>query len=69
MNAKMQSGMAALEEWLQQEYVKYYDDSDNYSNKIELLDSKIPGGILLKNSSTKKYIVYDSKAYYLIDKR
>lgn len=59
--------MASLEEWLQQQYVQYYTESENYVNKVELLDSKIPN-LLLKNSATRKYVVYKGKAYYLLNK-
>ena len=62
----MQS-IAALEEYLQTEYVKYYDETENYTSKIELLSSKI-GNLCLKDG-TKNYITYDGKMYYLINKQ
>ena len=62
----MQS-IAALEEYLQTEYVKYYDETENYTSKIELLSSKL-GNLCLKDG-TKNYITYDGKMYYLINKQ
>ena len=46
--ANMKNGMAVLEEWLQQKYVEYYDDSANYANKALLLYGKMPS-LLLKD--------------------
>ena len=67
-NAKLKSGMSVLEEYLQEKFVEYYDDTENYTNKVELLNDKIPE-LLLTNSSTRKYIIYNGKAYYLLNKK
>jgi hypothetical protein len=64
--ANIQSGIAALEEYLQQKYVEYYDEADNYNCKPELLNAKI-SNLLLKDG-TRDYIVNDGKIYYLINK-
>ena len=45
----MQS-IATLEEYLQTEYVKYYDETENYTSKIELLSSKL-GNLCLKDGT------------------
>ena len=66
-NAAYMQGIAALEEYLQTEYVKYYDETENYTSKIELLSSKL-GNLCLKDG-TKNYITYDGKMYYLINKQ
>ena len=66
-NATYMQGIATLEEYLQSEYVKYYDESDEYTNKIELLASKM-NGLLLKDGS-KNYVVYEGKMYYLLNKQ
>ena len=66
-NATYMQSIAALEEYLQTEYVKYYDETENYTSKIELLSSKI-GNLCLKDG-TKNYITYDGKMYYLINKQ
>ena len=68
MVAKQKQGMAALEEWLQQKYVEYFDDSDQYVNKVELLSSKLTD-LLLTNSSSRKYIIYNGKTHYLLNKK
>ncbi|MBR2289348.1 MAG: hypothetical protein IJ867_01680 [Clostridia bacterium] len=65
-NAKIESGMAALEEWLQEKYVEYYDEVDNYASKVDLLNAKIPN--LLFQNGIKNYFVYENKVYYLINK-
>ena len=36
-NATYMQSIAALEEYLQTEYVKYYDETEGYTSKIELL--------------------------------
>ena len=66
-NATYMQSIAALEEYLQTEYVKYYDETGNYTSKIELLSSKL-GNLCLKDG-TKNYITYDGKMYYLINKQ
>ena len=66
-NATYIQSIAALEEYLQTEYVKYYDETENYTSKIELLSSKL-GNLCLKDG-TKNYITYDGKMYYLINKQ
>ena len=40
-NAKIQNGMATLEEYLQEKYVEFYDEAVNYTNKPELLGNKV----------------------------
>lgn len=65
--ASWKTGMATLEEWLQEEYVKYYDDIENYNNiKQELLASK-HDNLFLKDSN-RNYIITEGKVYYLINK-
>ena len=66
-NATYMQSIANLEEYLQNEYVKYYDETENYTSKIELLSSKL-GNLCLKDG-TKNYITYDGKIYYLINKQ
>ena len=66
-NATYMQGIAALEEYLQTEYVKYYDEADDYTNKIEMLSSKMPN--LCLKDGTKNYITYDGKMYYLVNKQ
>ncbi len=70
-NATYMQGIAALEEYLQTEYVKYYDEADDYTNKIELLSSKMPN--LCLKDGTKNYITYNGgdgpKQYYLVNKQ
>ena len=59
--------MVALEEWLQEKYIEYYDESDDYPNKPELLASKIKD--LFLKEGTKNYVVYEGKINYLINKQ
>ena len=66
-NATYMQSIAALEEYLQTEYVKYYDETEGYTSKIELLSSKL-NNLCLKDG-TKNYIIYDGKMYYLINKQ
>ncbi len=70
-NATYMQSIAALEEYLQTEYVKYYDEADDYTNKIELLSSKMPN--LCLKDGTKNYITYNGgdgpKQYYLVNKQ
>ena len=66
-NATYMQSISALEEYLQTEYIKYYDESEDYTNKIELLSSKI-GNLCLKDG-TKNYVIYGGKMYYLINKK
>lgn len=57
---------AVLEEYLQEKYAEYYDESEKYSSKPELLNAKI-NNLLLKDG-TRDYIVNEGKIYYLINK-
>ena len=66
-NATYMQGIATLEEYLQSEYVKYYDEADNYTNKVELLVNKI-SNLCLKDG-TKNYITYDGKMDYVLNKQ
>ena len=66
-NATYMQGIATLEEYLQSEYVKHYDEADNYTSKVELLVNKI-SNLCLKDG-TKNYITYDGKMYYLLNKQ
>ena len=66
-NATYMQGIATLEEYLQSEYVKYYDEADEYTNKVELLVNKI-SNLCLKDG-TKNYIIYNGKMYYLLNKQ
>ena len=65
-NASIKSGMAALEEYLQEKYVEYYEDSEDYINKPECLAAKIPG--LFLKDGTKNYVTTNGKMYYLLNK-
>ena len=65
-NANMKSGMAALEEYLQEKYLEFYEDQEKYVSKIDLLSAKMPN-LLFKNGS-KNYFLYDKKVYYVINK-
>ena len=65
-DATYMQSIAALEEWLQSEYIKYYDETSQYTNKVELLANKI-GNLFLKDGN-KNYITYNGKMYYLINK-
>ncbi|MBR2290578.1 MAG: hypothetical protein IJ867_08435 [Clostridia bacterium] len=69
-NANMKSGMAALEEWLQEKYVEYYDsalESDS-GNEIIFLNRMFNYTLLLPDGS-RDYIINEGKVYYLLDKR
>ena len=68
MDAKQKSGMAALEEYLQEKYIEFYEETDKYVNKIELLSGKLTD-LLLTNSTSRKYIIYEGKTYYLLNKK
>ena len=68
MSAKQKQGMAALEEYLQQKYVEYFEDTDQYVNKVELLSNKLTD-LLLTNSTSRKYIIYEGKTHYLLNKK
>ena len=67
VDAKQKQGMAVLEEWLQEKYVEYYDDSNDYINKVEMLVNHIPD-LLLTNSESRKYIIYEGKIHYILNK-
>ena len=71
----MKNGMAVLEEYLQEEYVKFFEDADAYSNKMELLSSKyyeVYDKELCLKDGDKNYImnISDGSIYkhYLIHK-
>jgi len=69
MNAKMQSGMAILEEWLQEKYVENYEsvsDDDNL-NKVAFLN-KLFGYTLLLRDGSRDYVINEGKVYYLLNK-
>ena len=65
-NATYMQSIAILEEYLQNQYVKYYDDTEKYTSKPELLNNKI-SNLLLKDGS-RNYILKDGKVYYLVNK-
>lgn len=65
-NATYMQSIAALEEYMQTEYVKYYDDTNEFTNKVELLANK-NSNLFLKDGS-KNYITYNGKIYYLVNK-
>ena len=52
-NATYMQSIAALEEYLQTEYVKYYDETENYTSKQELLGDKISN--LFQRNGVNKY--------------
>ena len=64
--ANMKSGMATLEEWLQEKYVEYYDEANNYAKKPLLLNDKINN--LLLTDGGRPYIMNGGKVYYLVNK-
>lgn len=64
--ANIKSGMAALEEWLQEKYVEYYDEANNYAKKPLLLNDKINN--LLLTDGGRPYIMNGGKVYYLLNK-
>ena len=64
--ATYMQGIVALEEYLQTEYVKYYNEAENYTSKVELLASKM-NNLCLKDG-TRNYIIYNGKMYYLLNK-
>ena len=65
-NATYMQSIAALEEYMQTEYVKYYDDTNEFTNKVELLANK-NSNLFLKDGS-KNYITFNGKIYYLVNK-
>ena len=65
-NATYMQSIAALEEYMQTEYVKYYDETNEFPNKVELLSNK-NSNLFLKDGS-KNYITYNGKIYYLVNK-
>jgi len=67
MNANILSNLSELEEWLQEKYVEYYEDAENYSNKQELLAAKMPS-LFLKDGS-RNFIMYDGQIYYVLNKK
>ena len=61
-----------MSEYLNEEYVDNFsndlsEDPNEYVNKIEYLASK-KTNLLLRNSTTRKYVINNGKAYYLINK-
>ena len=69
MSAKQKNGMAALEEWLQQEYVNFYDNAtkSDERNEVTFLNRMFDFNLLLKDGS-RDYIINEGKIYYLLDK-
>ena len=58
-NATYMQSIAVLEEYLQQEYVKYYESVDKYDNKLDGL---------INESNTKKYFQRaKNSSYYFLD--
>ena len=66
-NATYMQSIAVLEEYMQTEYVKYYDETNEFPNKVELLSNK-NSNLFLKDGS-KNYITFNGKIYYLINKQ
>ena len=66
-NATYMKSIAVLEEYMQTEYVKYYDETNEFPNKVELLSNK-NSNLFLKDGS-KNYITFNGKIYYLINKQ
>jgi len=68
-NANIESGMAALEEWLQQKYVEYYESAtdDDNENKVAFLNRMFTYQLLLKDG-TREYVINSGKMYYLLNK-
>ncbi len=67
--ANLKTGMAAFEEWLQQEYVNNYEsmgDADN-ENKVAFMNKIFNYTLLLKDGS-RDYIINEGKIYYLLNK-
>ena len=69
MSAKQKQGMAALEEWLQDSYIKYYDKvtKSDEGNEVTFLNRMFNFNLLLKDGS-RDYIINEGKIYYLLDK-
>jgi len=69
MDAKMKSGIAVFEEWLQQKYVENYDSAtdDDIGNEVAFLNRIFNYTLLLKDGS-RDYIIYGGKVYYLLNK-
>ena len=69
MNAEIKTGMAILEEWLGEAYVKAYDSVTQYDegNEIEFLNKFFNHELLLKDGS-RDYIISEGKIYYLLNK-
>ena len=69
MSAKQRQGMAALEEWLQESYVKYYDNvtGSDGGNEVAFLNKMFNYNLLLKDGS-RDYIINEGKIYYLLNK-
>lgn len=51
---------------MQEKYVEHFNEADNFTNKQELLASKMPN-LFLKDANCN-FIIKDSKVYYLINK-
>ena len=69
-NATYMQSVAVLEEYLQTEYVKYYDETENYTSKQELLGDKISN--LFQRNGVNKYFTISEEDklinHYLINK-
>ena len=69
-NATYMQSIATLEEYLQTEYVKYYDETENYTSKQELLGDKISN--LFQRNGVNKYFTISEEDklinHYLINK-
>lgn len=63
------NGMAALEEWLQEKYVDFYDNvtKSDEGNEVTFLNRMFDFNLLLKDGS-RDYIINEGKIYYLLDK-
>ena len=68
--AKVLNGMASLEEWLQEEYVKNYDSANDIAdgNLVTFLNSKLGYSLLLREGN-REYIINEGKVYYLLNKQ
>lgn len=70
-NTTYMQSIAVLEEYLQTKYVKYYEDAEEYTNKVELLTNKI-NDLCLKDGTKKYFTIAENDKlinHYLINKQ
>ena len=70
-NATYMQSVAVLEEFLQTEYVKYYDEVEKYDNKLDGLINEPNTKKYFQRAKNSSYFFLDTssyKEYYFIDK-